>query len=351
MMPSLAAQRRGTDHVERLQPAIIATVILHVLNGDSTRHTLEQSSVGGTFTVWADALHVGPVPAGVSDDELLKRRAGHSAPLLGLPEETLIARMRGWNAALERYREFEEVVFWLEHDLFDQLILLRHLDWLSGIEAGATRFTLICIGAFPGVVRFTGLGALSAAQLATLPPARTTITPRQIALGREGWALFREPDPRPLVDWIQGNLSPLPFVPGALHRHCEDYPSTLDGLSRSERQMLTTLREGEQTFIELFIACQHREERVYMGDTTFWSILTDLARGRNPLVTVVDPESGQNTVASRVALTDLGEVVLGGGADHVELNGIDRWMGGVHLTPATVWRWDAHAGTVIRDER
>lgn len=47
-------------------------------------------------------------------------------------------------------------------------------------------------------------------------------------------------------------------------------------------------------------------------------------------------------------LTDTGARVLAGDADHVTLNGIDRWIGGVHLTGADVpWRWDEGTETVI----
>ena len=30
-----------------------------------------------------------------------------------------------------------------------------------------------------------------------------------------------------------------------------------------------------------------------------------------------------------------------GEADRVELLGIDRWVGGTHITPGNIWRWDA----------
>jgi hypothetical protein len=40
-------------------------------------------------------------------------------------------------------------------------------------------------------------------------------------------------------------------------------------------------------------------------------------------------------------LTGEGERVLRGEADRVELLGIDRWIGGVHLTEHGVRRWDA----------
>jgi hypothetical protein len=39
-------------------------------------------------------------------------------------------------------------------------------------------------------------------------------------------------------------------------------------------------------------------------------------------------------------VTEAGERVLRGEANRVELLGIDRWVGGVHLLPGAVWRWD-----------
>ena len=80
-------------------------MILHVLNGDATRLPLEHSSVEGTFSVWADALHDGPVPSGVSDDELARLRAKHWA-VMQEQEEQVAAMALGWNAALADYRRF-----------------------------------------------------------------------------------------------------------------------------------------------------------------------------------------------------------------------------------------------------
>jgi hypothetical protein len=39
--------------------------------------------------------------------------------------------------------------------------------------------------------------------------------------------------------------------------------------------------------------------------------------------------------------------VLAGEADHVTLNGLDRWIGGVHLHGRhTPWRWDDGTETI-----
>ncbi len=42
------------------------------------------------------------------------------------------------------------------------------------------------------------------------------------------------------------------------------------------------------------------------------------------------------------------DAVLEGRADHVTLNGIDRWIGGVHLTPDNLWRFDPETKALLR---
>jgi hypothetical protein len=64
---------------------------------------------------------------------------------------------------------------------------------------------------------------------------------------------------------------------------------------------------------------------------------------RAPLL-AAEPPTGPVGAATGVRLTAAGRRVLGGDADHVALNGIDRWIGGVHLAGAdSPWRW--HEGT------
>jgi len=48
-------------------------------------------------------------------------------------------------------------------------------------------------------------------------------------------------------------------------------------------------------------------------------------------------------------ITDTGREVLAGRADQVRLNGINRWLGGVHLVGnEALWRWDERAGGLRR---
>ena len=50
-------------------------------------------------------------------------------------------------------------------------------------------------------------------------------------------------------------------------------------------------------------------------------------------------------------VTELGRRVLAGDADRVEVLGIDRWVGGTHLSPGAVWRWDGAVAGARRTGR
>ena len=110
------------------------------------------------------------------------------------------------------------------------------------------------------------------------------------------------------------------------------------GLSRLERQLLEELAPGPRSLTELFLAMEPREEAPFAGDELVWRRLEDL----EPLVTCGEQD---------VTLTEAGRKVLSGDADLVELLGIDRWLGGTHLRPGHVWRWDPAAARVVSSTR
>jgi len=84
-----------------------------------------------------------------------------------------------------------------------------------------------------------------------------------------------------------------------------------------------------------------------MGDTTYLDRMDRMATGPDPLLRL-DPPGRPAELATGVRLTDTGARVLAGQADQVALNGIDRWIGGVHLHGLHApWRWDDGAETIF----
>jgi hypothetical protein len=118
-----------------------------------------------------------------------------------------------------------------------------------------------------------------------------------------------------------------------------------NGLGCTEQAALELIEAGVSEPGRLFHEVQNREERFWLGDTMFWPYLEELAAVAVPLVRVEGtgpwPSHENPSSTRRVFITTTGEAVLRGQHDRVELNGIDRWFGGVHLQGTRVlWRWD-----------
>ena len=325
--------------------------MLHVTNGDVAAGTIRLSGVAGErgeVAVTADLLHEGPAPGGLPPERWRKVRARYLAESGYDDYDSCLARLTRWDRTLEDFRSYDEVVLWFEHDLFDQLLLIRALDFFAGRSLGGTELSLICVGEFPGIDPFHGLGQLTPQQMATLLPRRQRVDEGQKLLARDAWRAFRDPDPTALVAIFGRDTSPLPFLAGALRRHLEEFPAVANGLSRSERQILIAVSAGAATFEEVFRATQAMEERVYMGDSSFDRILRELAAPPRPLLRL-QPGAQGSLRSLRIALTASGRGVLEGRDDWVRSRGIDRWLGGVHLQGAeAAWRWDTETKRLFR---
>lgn len=317
--------------------------MLHVTNGDSAAERIRTAGVEGAILPWRDVLHDGPVPAGLPLEALSEVRAG-------------FITSRGWGAADEVRASFaerdrtlacgdeDEVVLWFEHDLYDQLQLIQLLDWFAAHPH--PRLTLINPPEY--------LGMMDAPRARELFDARTAVTQAQLALGRRAWDAFRAPDPRGIETVIAEGGDALPHLPAALFRLLEEYPAVGSGLSRSEEQILIAFAGGPGTLADAYRASHHQvEDAVWLGDVT-WAWYADrMAGGAQPLL-AYEADAGDgpaDPLHRRARITDAGREVLSGGADAVRINGIDRWVGGVHLSGRDIrWRWDAEEERIAESE-
>jgi len=308
--------------------------LLHITNGDSAGNTLRQTGLGGAVLSWRDVLHEGPVPAGPRG-RLLRARAAFLAECGWGSRSAILATLESRDRQL---LEAKNVVLWFEHDLYDQLQLVEALALLH--RAGATP-ELIVVDSF--------LGSLTAVELEALWPSRVAASPAVLAEAARAWDAFRAPEPTALAGW-QGNE--LAFLGAALRRLLEELPSVPDGLSATERRALAAVAGGARTPPAAFVAAQRMEEAPFLGDTWFYRALTALGDGPARLLETADGQplpappplgDGARFALLELRLTSNGERVLRGEADRVELLGIDRWLGGTHVTTENLWRWDQDA--------
>lgn len=319
--------------------------MLHIHNGDCSANIAKESSIPGEHFAFRESLITGPTPAAVSDHEWRSIRAQHLSEGYAVDLQECTVGLLDQEQKLDSAAEHDEVVLWFEHDLFCQTNLLYLLNWFAQRDLGNTKLNLICIGEFPGKQNFRGLGELNAAEMATLFPSRQQVTSAQLKLAGLAWRAYCSPDPTEIGKVVDSDTSLLLFLGPALGAHLRRFPSTLNGLGCIEAKALELINDGAKTFIELFPLFGAAEPVYGLGDAQLWLVLQQLGVGSQPLLTIENGhDAGQLTPdiarKARIEITESGKSVLRGEADQVELNGIDHWLGGVHLAPTNLWRWD-----------
>jgi hypothetical protein len=315
---------------------------LHVANGTCTTDLIVAAGIPGAVSIWADPLYEGPVPGGLSDDELLDLRAG----FLGSPDVAASAGsmldMRRWRQVIDAHDDYDELVLWFEHDLFDQLALVQLLSWLKGRLPHTKTVSVICVGSFPGRPRFMGLGELRPEELASLLDTRQRVTAAQYALAADAWTAFRSATPEALDRLHRQDTAALPFLAAAVERFLQEYPWTTDGLSRSERRLLRLAESGAIDLMQVFPRMHDGEDVYYITDRSIDGLAETLSSAETPLLTLSrDAGANGRPLRGAIALTDIGRDVLNGRRDRIAATGIDRWLGGVHLRAGSpLWRWD-----------
>jgi hypothetical protein len=312
---------------------------LHVTNGDIVVDLLRRAGLADGALAWADVLHEGPVPGGLDDEGLRRERAGFIAGADGVDAAEVLRRFQERDRALAA-SSGGEYLLWFEADLYDQLQIAQILAGLRELGVAPGRVTLVCIGEYPGIAHFGGLGQLEPGQLPGLLDAATPLTAEALDLGAAAWAALRAPDPGGLGRIAASRSPELRFLGEAFDRLAREYPSTRDGLSLTERRILAATPADGATAGTVFTRLGEREARPYLGDLFAFRIMDRLANARVPLLEL-DPPGDAVTAAIRLRPTPAGTRVLRGEADHVALNGVDRWVGGVHLRgDRPSWRFD-----------
>jgi hypothetical protein len=279
--------------------------VLHVTNGDAVAAQIARAVRVACADVlpWRDALHDGPVPAGLGPDDLAGVRAAHLAARGWADEAAALAGLRERDGRLAARPEDAEVVLWFEDDLYDALQLAQIADRLAGCDGPVSIVHL----------RHPPRGDLAAAYARREP----------FAPERNAFAALRSSDPRA---W---------GAHAYMDRLLEELPDVNTGLSRLERQILEAVAGFPLPPEALFGAVAEREDPPWLGDATVFAV----ARGLHPLMELAD---------DRWELASEGHAVLSGRATRAAF---DHWIGGVHLVPGDPgWAWDAERREAVRTE-
>jgi hypothetical protein len=308
---------------------------LHIRCGNDIQYALAVAGFNGDFLVFADPYVHGPVPETQTLQEFLRIRAAYISSDNNPPYEQVLKELTRNYKDLEMARDYDAVYLWFEHDSYDQLIMAKLLDFFSDAAARPALLKMINITHFPGVKIFNGIGQLPPAAMRVLWDMFNDVTPAQLAIGQQAWAAIRSPAPQALQALVATGTPALPTMAPALERHLRQLPSVRNGLNLTENLTLQILDEkGPMHAARLFSWYNHHYEPLtFMGDSGYWHVLEDLATAGHAAISL--DKQGDKPTQWQVALTTTGSDLLNNRADWLELNHIDRWVGGIHIDTNT----------------
>lgn len=287
-------------------------MVLHIHSGDCSADEARKASISGRHLPWREALIAGPIPR--PHEDWVKVRGVHLREAYGASIEDYQREISLLREALGALHPDEEVVLWFDADLFCQVNLYYLLHQLR--ECRHVSLTPSHHRADPGEAF----------------ARRRRLTAEEISAGGRAWQCYSSDDPHRIEAEIRNGS---PFA-AALLSHLERYPSTENGLGAIERTILELVGQGQTRFHALFHAFWAVAPQFGYGDAQLWNEMVRLADAERPLLRIegVPPDAS-------ISLTEDSAQVLEGQGDFVAWNGIDLWLGGVHLAGREArWRWN-----------
>jgi hypothetical protein len=154
--------------------------------------------------------------------------------------------------------------------------------------------------------------------------------PPWVSLAADVWGAYVGGDPEELSDLAEANLDD-DLLRVAVATIVAWYPDVSSGLSAGQRVSLEELeRFGHPRSMEAY------QNAKQLADPALARPLVEIQSDR-------DFEDGSRSYQ----LTDFGERVLAGEQNHVEVNGIDRWIGGMHLSSEEAHVWWRKNGRLV----
>ena len=163
----------------------------------------------------------------------------------------------------------------------------------------------------------------------------------ELAYLDEVWKSVTAPDPGALLRLLGDDVrSTLPWLTAAMPRLLWRYPGIRTGVNRFEERLLANTRDHGPRAVQVIVQSMrdswHQED--WVGDNWLWWRLKRLADPALPHPAVAMTGDGTTMARAEVRLTPTGGRIVNAESDFLALNGIDDWVGGVHL--------DSRAGNV-----
>ncbi len=319
--------------------------VLHVVPGESGAASIQEAFglTSDRVLIQRDPVSYGPAP---QTNDLREWRSIRERFLTELHPRLPAFSFEEWEQDdlvlnFGRLNAAPEIVAWLGEGTGDQLFAAWLIHYLRASQCELNKLHFVTFERFSWR-SILNAGELSAEMIRERASPPVPVSVEQVDELDLVWRSYSSDNPRALATYLDTHTGPLrEAIAPILMR----FPEVKSGLGFWDRLLLENAREHGPKLAwvigHTMIPLQPENYLDVMGD----DFLFDRAiRMSSPLVAhpliSIDGDR-QDMRACTVALTEDGIGVLAGERNAVQLNGIDDWIGGVHLTPQTI---------VFRDE-
>jgi hypothetical protein len=323
--------------------------ILHLFTGDAPAETVRASLriPQGEALIQHDVISVGPMPAFASRDEWLRTRDDFWEGVGGAPEIEEFPHDLVVEA--ERLQSATRLVLWVGAGLSDRLLLPSVLALADIMRMDLPPIETVEITSHASLrVPVLGWGMLRPADIGN--PARAPLSMDGRIRARRAWAALTATSPASYLHALE-TVEEDDALLAALSTLIERYPDAVRGLSHWDSALLASIPDSGADVFNVIggaIGANHQHLDPVGDLYLFWRLrrLADSALPQ-PLLTL-SGDLGQMRHCT-VTPTPFGRRVRDGTTSHVAVNGIDDWIGGVHLRSPAGSPWYRRNGELIPD--
>ena len=278
------------------------------------------------------------------DDRTRSLRVDGSLPrrhFPGCPWGSCIPARKGLRRGEQRLHrtagDYERVVLWMEHDSWDQLVLVPLLAHYANGKRPRV-LELIAADEFPGSQRYIGLGQLPSEALRLLWPSSQT------GDARTAQCVERSRFRRPAAPRHHRSL----WHAGPAHHGFRLASPSTRAAFGGERAETHAASGAANSFRRRYLHVKScvalapdRTRAAALDRRPRPASIEQMHKASEPVFSRIPAASGQSSFLQQLSITDVGPAVLRGERDWHSLRPPSRWVGGVHIQPGVAGRrWD-----------
>jgi Domain of unknown function (DUF1835) len=328
---------------------------LHIAPGTAAGGCVKQALnlPAGNLLDNQDLFSCGPLLPLRTLDEWIRIREGYLRALYTDFQFSFAEFHRDLLTNTKTVLEAKSVTVWVGTGLAEQLFLAWMPQFLRLLEIDVVKLRVIQFSSDPSNGdEIQSVGILNPDKLKAHPAAEPLDEEGLVSLDA-AWAAVTAADPSQLVEFLAADPGPLPFLQRSIRWLMYRFPDVDTGLSHLQMELLRLVAEKGPTAVKVigYTMARTIDWLDWVGDVQLFSWLKNLGAPSLPQPLVSLTGNREDVRETEVYLTDTGKSVLAGEVNSVKLNGIDDWVGGIHLDSAADRVWFQRNGLIVADHR